>query len=291
MGRAAWGAAAGAAALVVWALPGTSAAQDVPGVRDREIVLATTTSIRDSGLLAALLPGFEGSSGYRVKVIAVGSGQALALARGGECDLLVVHDPDGEAALVRDGFARGRVPLMSNGFVLVGPAEDPADVRGLDPVEALQRLARAGELFVSRADRSGTHTRERALWRRAGIVPAAAWYRETGQGMSATLQIANELRAYALTDVGTFLAHGSPLDLRILVEGGAALFNPYHVLVVDPMRFPDLNAHGARELVRFLTAPQTQRAIGEYRRDEFGRPLFVPAQGDTGLRGAHQPAG
>ncbi len=178
---------------------------------DNEIVLATTTSVRDTGLLDALLRRFRESSEYRVKVIAVGSGQAMELGRRGEADILILHDPDGERQFVRRGYGAGRDPLMHNEFVIVGPPDDPAGLRGLSPVAAVRSVAMACRgvapaptcLFVSRADRSGTHTKEQALWRRAAITPDRLWYRESGQGMSATLQVANELRAYELNDNGT----------------------------------------------------------------------------------------
>lgn len=264
---------AGVASVVPSALASQTA-------RDTEIILATTTSVRDSRLLEALLPPFERASGYRLKVIAVGSGEAMALGRRGEADILIVHDPDGELAFIREGYGTARVPLMHNEFVVVGPPGDPAAMRGLsDPVEAFRRLAASRAFFVSRADRSGTHSRERELWRRAGAEPARAWYREAGQGMSATLQIANELGAYALTDVGTLLAHRYPLDLEILVAGDSALYNPYHILMLAPARFPWINRAGAAALVEYLTSPEARETIAAFGRERYGRSLFIP-EGD-----------
>jgi tungstate transport system substrate-binding protein len=261
--------------IVVGVLTCQTAQGQKPG--DVEIVLATTTSVRDAGLLEHVLPPFESTTGYRVKIIAVGSGQALALGQNGEADVLIVHDPDAERAFVDDGFGSERVPLMSNQFVVVGPGRDEARIRGLSAVEAFQAIAATRSRFVSRADRSGTHTKEAGIWSLAGVVPSRPWYLESGQGMSATLQIANEFAAYALTDIATLLAHKSPLRLEILVQGDSTLHNPYHVLVPSPERFPWLNTQGATRLRRYLQSAPVQRTIAEYRRREFGRALFLPA--------------
>jgi tungstate transport system substrate-binding protein len=243
---------------------------------DAEIVLATTTSVRDAGLLEVILPRFEHRSGYRVKVIAVGSGQAMELGRRGEADILMLHAPEEEARVVADGYGTERRPLMHNQFVLLGPPRDPAGVRGDAALDALRDVSRSGALFVSRADRSGTHAKELELWLLAGVEPERSWYRESGQGMSATLQIANELGAYTLCDVGTMLAHEYPLDLDVLVEGDTLLFNPYHVVLANPTRFEWINADGARALRDHLLSRDTQREIGAFGVSEFGRPLFVP---------------
>lgn len=201
----------------------------------------------------------------------------MELGRRGEADLLILHDPAGEEAFVADGFGIERAPLMHNEFVLVGPAADPARAKAqASAAGALAAIARAGVRFVSRGDRSGTHVKELALWRRAGVAPRGAWYLESGQGMGPTLQIANELLAYTLTDVGTFLGHRYPLDLEIVLEGDTALFNPYHVVLVNSARFGWVDVGGARELKDFLLAPETQVAIADFRRAEFGRSLFLP---------------
>lgn len=244
---------------------------------DREIVLATTTSVRDAGLLEQLLPPFETATGYRIKVIAVGSGHALALGRRGEADIVISHDPDRERAFIEDGFGIARVPLMSNEFVIVGPGRDEAGVRGLSAVEAFRVIAVVRSRFVSRADLSGTHAREARLWSTAGIVPSGRWYLESGQGMSATLQIANELEAYALTDVATLYAHKYPLSLDILVQGDPLLRNPYHVLLPHPERFPWINASGAMRLQAYLESESVQRRIGDFRSGSTEMPLFAPA--------------
>lgn len=245
------------------------------------LTLATTTSIRDSRLLEHLLPEFQHQSGIRVRVIAVGSGQALELGRRGEADLLIVHDPAGEARFLAQGYGVERVPLMYNEFVLVGPTGDPAGVRARGILGALRRIASEAVesetiRFVSRADRSGTHTKERALWNLARVNPGRSWYRESGQGMSATLQIANELQAYALTDLGTFLGHRYPLDLDVLVQGDSGLFNLYHVLLPNPARFSWLNVQGARALRDYLASPETRERIRAFGLEEHGRSLFVP---------------
>jgi len=269
------GAAAGAALLLL-GLAGIGAAH-AQG-RGRDVVLATTTSVRDAGLLDAILPRFERESAIAVKVIAVGSGQAMELGRRGEADILILHDPDGEARFVADGYGVDRRLLMHNEFVLVGPSADPARVRGLSIAGAFRAIARAEAPFVSRGDRSGTHSKEQALWALCGVVPARSWHRESGQGMGATLVIADQLRAYTLTDIGTLLGHQAPLDLPVLVEGDSALRNPYHVILANPERFPRVRAAEARALQDYLLSPGTQRAIGEFRRQDFGRSLFVPAR-------------
>jgi len=247
--------------------------------QSRDVVLATTTSVRDAGLLEALLPPFERATGYTVKVIAVGSGQAMELGRRGEADLLILHDPAGEERFVAAGYGIARRALMHNEFVLAGPAADPAAVRGRDVVSAFQQIAAADAPFVSRGDRSGTHVKELAIWERAGRTPARSWYRETGQGMGATLVIASELQAYTLSDVATFLGHRLPPDLEILVAGDSILRNPYHVIRANSERFPGVNAEGATALWSYLLAPETQRVIGEFRKEELGRAIFVPDAG------------
>lgn len=245
----------------------------------RDLVLATTTSVRDAGLLDFLLPPFEREAGRRVKVVAVGSGQAMELGRRGEADILILHDPRGEELFVREGYGIEREHMMYNEFVVAGPRSDPAGVRWLrDAASALAGIASAGARFVSRGDRSGTHKKELELWRRAGIEPQGTWYLESGQGMAATLQIANELQAYVLADIGTFLAHRYPLDLEILLSGDTALFNPYHVVLANPEKFPWVDLQGARALKEYLLSDRGQRAIEAFGRDRFGRSLFHPAR-------------
>lgn len=270
-----------------WLVPGLAAAAGAigwsPPVAGQaggptvEIVLATTTSTRDSGLLDALLPVFERESGYRVLVVAVGSGQALRMGRRGDADVVLAHSPDAERELEAQGFVIRRRPVMYNDFVLVGPGADPAAVRGMtNAVEALRTIARKRTAFISRGDKSGTHVRELGLWAAAGVEPRGDWYRETGQGMGATLTIAQERLAYTLADRGTYLAWGARYDLDVLVEGDTALANQYHVMEVNPDNAPRVNNAGARAFAAFLVSTEGQRLIGEFGLERFGRALFVP---------------
>ena len=243
------------------------------------VILATTTSTYDSGLLDALLPEFERETGYKVKVIAVGTGQALRMGREGNADVLLTHAPEAEKPLVEAGWVVDYQYVMYNDFVLVGPEDDPAGVRqAQDVVEAMQRIARAGAPFVSRGDDSGTHKRERSLWKAAGIDPRGQpWYMESGQGMGATLRIASEKGAYTLTDRGTYLALQDTLNLVILFEGDPRLRNVYHIMRVNPEKWPHVNVEGGRALVAFFLKPETQQRIAAFGVDRFGRPLFYPA--------------
>ena len=234
-------------------------------------MLATTTSTYDTGLLDHLIPRFEKETGLTVKTVAVGTGQALELGRRGEADVLLVHAPAKEQAFIEGGHGRNRRPVMHNDFVIVGPREDPAEIRGgRDAAAALTTLSSARAIWISRGDRSGTHTKETELWRAAGVEPAGAWYVETGQGMGATLRIANERRGYTLSDRGTFIATAK-LELEIVVEGDSRLFNPYHVIEVVG---PNVNAEGAAALAGFFVEPRTQRAIRDF--ELKGRQLFAP---------------
>ncbi len=243
--------------------------------KERELILATTTSTYDSGLLDVLIPPFQEATGYRVKVIAVGTGQALKMGERGDADVLLVHAPAAEEAFMAAGHGIERYRVMHNDFVLVGPPEDPAGVRGAtDALEALRRIAAAQALFLSRGDDSGTHKKERALWEEAGIEPGGAWYQETGQGMGATLRVASEKGGYTLTDRGTFLALRETLALEVLFEGDPRLYNVYHVIVVNPQK--GTNVEGARALARYLLSPETQRQIERFGVERYGQPLFVP---------------
>ena len=245
-----------------------------------EVILATTTSTQDSGLLDVLVPDFEARTGYRVKVIAVGTGAALAMGARGDADVLLVHAPESEMELVRSGDVVDRRLVMHNDFILVGPADDPAQVQEVgDAVQALVRIAQAQALFLSRGDGSGTHKKELALWQEAGIQPEGAWYQESGQGMGATLKIASEKGAYTLTDRATYLAMRGGLDLVVWVEGDERLFNVYHVMVVNPEKHPNVNHRGATAFADDLTSPEVQKVIGEYGQDRFGQPLFFPDAG------------
>ncbi len=245
----------------------------------RVITLASTTSTENSGLFGHLLPRFTRATGVDVRVIAVGTGQALRLARNGDADVLLVHHRASEERFVAEGYGVKRHDVMYNDFVLVGPRADPAALRGLDDaVAALARVARAGALFASRGDDSGTHKKERDLWAAAGIDPGDAsgtWYRETGSGMGATLNAAVGMAAYALTDRATWLAFQNKGDLEIVVEGDERLFNPYGVILVDPAKHPHVKAEAGQAFIDWLVSEPGQAAIATYRLD--GRQLFFPS--------------
>jgi tungstate transport system substrate-binding protein len=243
------------------------------------VILTTTTSLQDSGLLDLLVPMFERRTGLTVKTIAIGTGQALALAARGEADVTLAHAPELENRYVAEGRLRSRRLVMVNDFVVLGPPADPARIAGRGPAEAFRRIAAAGARFVSRGDHSGTHVRELALWREAGVRPAGAWYIEAGQGMGATLGIAADRGAYALSDRATWLAYGTRLPLAVLVEGGRALVNAYSVLEANPANGPRVNAAGGRAFAEFLVAPETQKVIADFGAARFGRPLFTPVAG------------
>jgi tungstate transport system substrate-binding protein len=237
--------------------------------------LATTTSTQDSGLLDVLVPMFRAQSGIEIKVIAVGTGQALELGRRGDADVLLVHDPAAEQRFVDEGFGIERRPVMGNDFVLVGPPTDPAGVKGqTSAAEAFSRVARAEAPFVSRGDESGTHAREKAVWRQAGIEPQGDWYVRAGAGMGQVLRMADERRAYTLSDRGTFLAQRQGLDLAVLCAGDPLLVNQYSVILVNPEKHPHVQSEAARKFADFLLAPQTQQAIADFDKDRFGEPLF-----------------
>ncbi len=262
--------------LAVLALAGCGREPAAPAATIR---LATTTSTRDSGLLDAILPLAERDTGVKVEVLAVGSGQALRIGRDGDADLLMTHDPEGEEEFVRSGAGVDRRPLMFNDFVIAGPAADPAKAKGLgDAKEALRRVAGSGAAFLSRGDDSGTHRKELRLWKAAGMDTGAAWYRETGQGMGATLSMAAEIGAYALTDRSTHAAHAAAARLPVLVEGDPALRNPYSVLLVNPARHPHVKAEEARRVEDWLTGPRGRSAIEGFR--VHGRQVFFLLVGD-----------
>lgn len=243
----------------------------------RTLVLATTTSVQDSGLLDELLPRFEQATGCVVRVQAVGSGKALQLARLGEVDAVLCHSPRAEEAFVRDGLAESRRHVASNAYVIVGPASDPAGVRQARTAgEALSRIVRSEAPFVSRGDGSGTHQKEQELWKAAGVQPRGSWYTLAGAGMGATLKRADAHPAYTLTDAATFATYRPRLKLTVLHQGGAALENPYSFLVVRGAR-PAAGADAARQLSDFLTGPEGQSVIARYGTDRFGQPLFQPA--------------
>jgi tungstate transport system substrate-binding protein len=245
-----------------------------------DLILATTTSTVDSGLLDVLVPKFEKATGYRVKTISVGTGQALAMGERGEADVLLTHAPAAEKKLVDSSTVVDYTLVMHNDFVIVGPPDDPAGVRGKGSPEALQAISKADTIFISRGDDSGTHKKELSIWKNAGITPREMkGYQESGQGMGATVQMASEKQGYTLTDRATFLALKDKLKLQILSEGDKGLLNIYHVMRVNPGKFSKVNEEGSKAFVKFMVAPDTQKAIGEFGKDKFGQSLFFPDAG------------
>lgn len=271
-----------AAILIFILVPSAAPSGAAP---NRGLLLATTTSTQDSGLLDLLIPIFEKESGLFVKTLAVGSGQAMALGRRGEVDVLLVHSPAAEKRFMAEGYGRQRMPVMYNDFILVGPPGDPAGVgRAADVDEAFRKIAARGALFLSRGDNSGTHAREVELWKKAGIdVEGRRFYQQTGLGMGQTLAVAAEKGGYTLTDRGTYLALRRNLALTILRQGDKGLLNVYHVLSVNPSRWPRVNAAAAKAFGDFLVSARAQALIRDFGRDRFGEPLFSPAAGRTGL--------
>ena len=241
------------------------------------LVIASTTSTQNSGLFDYIIPVFEKKTGINVKIIAVGTGQAIAIAARGDADLIFVHDRPSEEEFVAGGFGVKRYDVMYNDFILVGPKEDPARVKGLkDAVAALNRIAAEKAPFISRGDNSGTNKKEKRLWEAAGIKPERPWYLEAGSGMAATLRLADEKQAYTLSDRATYLALRGKFALELLVEGDQRLFNQYGVTAVNPKRFPHVNAHGAQVFIDWILSAEGQALIGSYGVKEFGQPLFVP---------------
>jgi tungstate transport system substrate-binding protein len=264
------------------AFSGFSALKLAPGAepKDKNVILSTTTSTQDSGLLDVLVPLFEKQTGYTVKTISVGTGQAVALAAKGDADVALVHAPSLEKQYVAEGKLPNRRLVMYNDFVIIGPRSDPAKIKSAKTASAALRLIEQSKSrFVSRGDNSGTHNLEKTLWKEAGIEPKGAWYIEAGQGMGATLGIANERNAYTITDRGTYLALGSRITLPILGEGDKALLNIYSVMEVNPANGPRINTAGGKAFVDFMVAPQTQSVIKNFGVEKFGQPLFVPLAG------------
>ena len=253
----------------------------VRAAEQKSIILATTTSTQDSGLLDALLPVFEKKTGYFVKTIAVGSGQAMAMGQKGEADVMLVHSPAAEKKFVEEGYGVNRRLIMHNDFIIVGPPGDPAKIKGIKSTpEAFKKIASADKLFLSRGDNSGTHAKEKDVWKAAGINPEKEkWYQQTGLGMGQTLNVAAEKKGYTLTDRGTYLALQKNLGLSILVEGDAVLLNIYHVIEVNPAKWPKVNAAGGKAFADFMVARETQEIIKTFGTDKFGSPLFFPDAG------------
>ena len=243
------------------------------------IILATTTSTQDSGLLDVLVPMFEEQTGYVVQTVAVGTGEALKMGEEGNADVLLVHAPSSEVALMDAGFGKDRMLVMHNDYIIVGPAADPAAIKGLGPKDAFLAIYNAGANFVSRGDDSGTHKKEVSFWTKAEKDPRTEkpeWFIETGQGMGASLTVASEKQAYILTDRATYLANKDNLELEILLEGNNAFLNIYHVITVNPEKWSAVNYDGAMAFAKFITDPATQAVIAEFGVEKFGQPLFIP---------------
>lgn len=249
--------------------------------KQKNIIMATTTSIQDTGLLDVLIPIFEKQTGYFVKTIAVGSGQAMAMGQKGEADVLLVHSPDAEKKFVEERYGINRRLVMHNDFIIVGPDADPAKIKGVKSSSgALKLVAQANALFLSRGDNSGTHAKEKTLWKKAEINPVGQkWYQETGLGMGQTLNVAAEKKGYTLADRGTYLAMKKNLSLDILVEGDSALLNIYHVIEVNVDKWPKVNVAGAKAFADFMVSKKTQGIIKIFGIDKFGSPLFSPDAG------------
>ena len=269
-------ATAGEGGLAGAASPAARAARQRPSNPD--VIVSTTTSTVDSGLLELLQPIFEEQTGYRLTILPQGSGAALKTGERGEADVLLVHSPDAELQFMSDGHGVRRELVMHNDFIVVGPVKDPANVKGARDVnDAMQRIATSGATFISRGDTSGTHALELKLWKGVSVDPQRkGWYQESGSGMGQTLQIANEKSAYTISDRGTYLNLKRNLQLDVVREKDTSLLNVYHVIQVDPKKSPRVNADGATAFINFLISPEIQRTIGAYGADRYGQPLFVP---------------
>ncbi|HEV2249203.1 MAG TPA: substrate-binding domain-containing protein [Candidatus Limnocylindria bacterium] len=262
--------------------PATAAATAAAGTSAParpDLLLSTTTSTQDSGLLDVLIPDFEKKTGYKVKTNAVGTGAALAIGARGDADVVLVHAASLEKKFMADGNGQRRLFVMHNDFIVVGPSADPAGIKGKSALDALKAIAAAQATFISRGDNSGTDVLEKSLWKQAGITPAKPWYVESGTGMGQSLQVASEKKAYIITDRGTYLSQKSHLALDILNQGDPPLLNYYHVITVNPTKFPKVNIAGANAFADYLVSPETQKIIGGFGVDKFGAPLFFPDAG------------
>jgi tungstate transport system substrate-binding protein len=262
--------------------PAAASPTPVPREGPKDVILATTTSTQDTGLLDVLVPMFEDASGYNVKVIAVGTGQALAMGERGDADVMLVHAPASEKKIVDEGVGLNRRLVMHNDFVLLGPSSDPAGVKGTTKAtDALTKIFDTGASFISRGDDSGTDKLEKALWKKANLDPKGkSWYEETGQGMGASLQIANQRDAYIMSDRGTFLASKS-LSLAIVLEGDPGLLNVYSVMEVNPDKFSLVNGPGGKAFADFMVSDEAQNVIKDFGVDKYGQALFTPDAGKT----------
>ncbi|MDD3853188.1 MAG: extracellular solute-binding protein [Syntrophomonadaceae bacterium] len=255
----------------------TDPAQNAVPPAAKELKLATTTSTEDSGLLDELLPEFKKDTNYDVKVIAVGTGQAIEMGEAGDVDVILVHSRKAEDKFVADGFGVDRRDVMYNDFVVIGPAEDPAGIKGqTDALAAFKAIAEKQAPFVSRADDSGTDKKEKGIWEKAEIKPSGAWYIEAGQGMGDTFRMADEKKAYTLIDRATYLSLKDKYNLEIVVEGDKSLFNPYGVIPLNPEKFPQVDYEGATKFAEWLTSEKGQKMIGEFGKDKYAQSLFIP---------------
>lgn len=247
---------------------------DEPGF----IILSTTTSTENSGLLAYILPDFTEKTGIEVKVVAVGTGKALQMGRDGEADVLLVHAKPSEEEFVADGHGIERFDVMYNDFVIIGPDADPADLRssGTEVVPSFEKIAKQEATFVSRGDDSGTHKKEKSLWAAADITPEGDYYVSAGKGMGDVIQMAEELQAYTMSDRATYLSMSENIDLKVVVEGDPILFNQYGVIAVNPDKNDQINHAGANAFIEWLLSAETQEMISGFGVEKFGQPLFVP---------------
>jgi tungstate transport system substrate-binding protein len=270
--------------MALWLLlcTGAAACAPAPAVQNRDIILLSTTTTRDSGLLDVLVPDFQKRTGFNVKTIIAGSGEILKLGERGEGDVVLAHSPAAEEAWIAAGHGTLRALVMHNDFVLVGPPADSANVKGLQVADALRRIAERKALFISRGDQSGTNVKELSLWAFVGTNPKGQdWYQETGAGQGQTLNVASEKQAYALTDRGTYVALRKNLALDILVEREPDLLNIYHVMLVNPAKSQKINASGAKAFFDYVLSPDAQAIVGTYGVAQFGQALFVPDAGKT----------
>ena len=257
-----------------------SAAYSGAQEKSTDLILATTTSTVDTGLLDTLVPIFEKKTGFRVKTISVGTGQALAMGEKGEADVLLTHAQDSEKKLLDSKAVTNYQLVMHNDFVIVGPSGDPAGIKDKPSPEAVAAIAAKQAVFISRGDDSGTHKKELSIWKKAQINPAGSkWYQESGQGMGSTILMASEKQGYTLADRGTYLAQKPNIKLVVLSEGDPTLLNIYHVMEVNAEKFTKVNAKGAKAFVEFMVAPETQKVIAEFGKDKYGSPLFFPDAG------------
>lgn len=243
----------------------------------KQIILAATTSVQDTGLLDVLIPVFEAKSGYKVKPIAIGTGQAIKMAMNGEADVILVHSPEQEKKFMDEGYGTTKRAVMHNYFIIVGPKNDPAGVKNAaSPVNAFERIAAIKASFVSRGDNSGTNAKEKALWEKAKVMPARAWYIESGTGMAVALRIAGEKNAYILSDKATYLSLKKSLNLKILYEGGNDLLNTYNIIELNPVKIKKINIAGGKAFADFILSKEGQEIINRFGVEKFKEQLFIP---------------